>query len=140
MSLFKKNWLKKLRADLVKKSGGDISDEAWNDVIEKVERPIREKLKRELPKTIGFAMCEMAEKGDLIIEIDGVDLGAKIRQLRKEKLEEMKKITKKGNMYYCTECNRGHRKNSTIGLEHECYKSVRDIQWKRVGRNRLENK
>ena len=140
MSLFKKRWLKELRDDLVKEAGGDISDEAWNKVIEKVERPIIEKLKKELPKAIGFIMCKIAEKGDLIIEIDGVDLGAKIRQLRKEKLEEIKKIMKRGNMYYCTECNRGHRKNSTIGLEHECYKFVRDVQWKRVGRNRLENK
>ena len=144
MSLFKKNYLKKLRADLVKESGGDISDEDWNKIIENVERPIIKKLKEEMPKAIAFAMFEVAEKGDLIIEIDGVDLGAKIRQLRKQKLEEIKKITKRGNMYYCTECNGGHRKNSTIGLEHECYKFVRDIQrksqWKRVGRNRLENK
>lgn len=82
MSLFKKSYLKKLRADLVKEAGGDISDEAWNNVIEKVEKPIIEKLKRELPKAIGFIMCEMAEKGNCIIEIDGVDLGVKIRQLR----------------------------------------------------------
>lgn len=85
MSLFKKNYLKKLRADLVKEAGGDISDEAWNKVIEKVEKPIIEKLKKELPKAIGFIMCEVAEKGDCIIEIDGVDLGAKIRQLRSRK-------------------------------------------------------
>ena len=82
MSLFKKRWLKELRDDLVKEAGGDISDEAWNKVIEKVERPIIEKLKKELPKAIGFIMCEIAEKGDLIIEIDGVDLGAEIRKLR----------------------------------------------------------
>ncbi len=82
MSLFKKSYLKKLREDLVKEAGGDISDEAWNKIIEDIEKPIIDKLKRELPKAIAFTMCEIAEKGDCIIEIDGVDLGAKIRQLR----------------------------------------------------------
>ncbi|MBA7477648.1 hypothetical protein ES707_13062 [subsurface metagenome] len=125
MSLFRKSYLKKLRADLVKEAGGDISDEAWKEVIENVEKPIIKKLQKEIPKAMAFTMFEIAEKGDCIIEIDGVDLGAKIRQLRKQKLEEIKKITKRGNMYYCTECNKGHRKNSRIGLEHECYKFVR---------------
>ncbi len=85
MSLFKKSYLKKLRADLIKESGRDISDEDWNKVIEKVEKPIIKKLREEMPKAMAFAMFEVAEKGDLIIEIDGVDIGAKIRQLRKEK-------------------------------------------------------
>ena len=85
MSLFKKSYLKKLRADLIKESGRDISDEDWNKVIEKVEKPIIKKLREEMPKAMAFAMFEVAEKGDLIIEIDGVDLGAKIRKLRKEK-------------------------------------------------------
>ena len=79
MSLFRKSYLKKLRADLVKEAGGDISDEAW----------------KELPKAIAFTMFEVAEKGDCIIEIDGIDLGAKIRQLRKEKLEEINKKNSK---------------------------------------------
>lgn len=118
--------MRELRADLVKEAGGDISDEAWNEVIENVEAPIRKKLQKEMPKAIAFAMFEVAEKGDVVIEIDGIDLGAKIRRLRKEKLEEINKMTERGNLYYCTECNRGHRKNSTIGLEHECYKFTRD--------------
>ncbi len=85
MSLFKKSYLKKLRADLIKESGRDISDEDWNKVIEKVEKPIIKKLREEMPKAMAFAMFEVAEKGGCIIEIDGVDIGAKIRQLRKEK-------------------------------------------------------
>lgn len=85
MSLLKKSYLKKLRADLVKDAGRDISDEDWNKVIEDVEKPIIKKLKEEMPKAIAFAIFEIAEKGDCIIEIDGVDLGAKIHQLRKEK-------------------------------------------------------
>lgn len=82
MSLFRKSYLKKLRADLVKEAGGDISDEDWNKVIEGVERPIIKKLREEMPKAIAFAMFEVAEKGDVIIEINGVDIGAKISQLR----------------------------------------------------------
>ena len=126
MSLFRKSYLKKLRADLVKETGRDISDEAWNEVVENVEAPIRKKLQKELPKAIAFTICKIADKGDEIIEIDGINLGAKIHQLRKEKLEKINKMTERGNLYYCTECNRGHRKNSTIGLEHECYKFTRD--------------
>ena len=140
MSLFKKDYLKKLRVDLVKETGGDISDEAWNKVIEEIEAPIKKDLEKFLPKAFWFSLFKIAEEGDVIFEIDDIDVGAEIRQLRKKKLEKIKKIMKRGNMYYCTECNRGHRENSTIGLEHECYKVIRDIQWKRVGRNRLENK
>ena len=94
MSLFKKSFLRKLRADLIKESGGNISDEDWDKVIESVEKPIIEKLKKEMPKALAFAMFEVAEKGDLIIKIDGVDLGAKIRKLRKEKEKEQKKLKK----------------------------------------------
>ena len=85
ISLFKKSYLKKLRADLVKEAGGDISDEKWKEIIEKIEKPIIKKLSEEMPKAIAFAMFEVAEKGDCIIKIDGIDIGAKIRQLRKEK-------------------------------------------------------
>jgi len=81
MSLFKKTYLKNLRADLIKESGGDISDEDWNKVIENVEKPIIEDLKKELPKAFLFSMFEMAEKGDCIVEIDDVDIGAEIRKL-----------------------------------------------------------
>ena len=95
MSLFKKSSLKKLRADLVKEAGGDISDEAWRKLVENVEAPIRKKLQKEMPKAMAFTMFEVAEKGDCIIEIDGIDLGAKIRQLRKEKLEEINKKNSK---------------------------------------------
>ena len=85
MSLFKKSYLKRIREDLVKEAGGDISDEKWKEIIEKIEKPIIKKLSEEMPKALAFAMFEAAEKGDYIIKIDGVDLGAKIRQLRKEK-------------------------------------------------------
>ncbi len=85
MSLFKKSYLKRIREDLVKEAGGDISDEKWKEIIEKIEKPIIKELSEEVPKALAFAMFEAAEKGDCIIEIDGVDLGAKIRQLRKEK-------------------------------------------------------
>lgn len=94
MSLFKKAYLKKLRADLVKETGGNISDEDWNKVIKSVEKPIIKKLREEMPKAIAFVMFEVAEKGDVIIEINGVDLGAKIRKLRKEKEKEQKKLKK----------------------------------------------
>ena len=92
MSLFKKTYLKKLRADLIKEAGGDISDEDWNKVIEKVEKPIIKKLREEMPKAMAFAMFEVAEKGDCIIEIGGVDIGVEIRKLRKiyEWLEQKK--------------------------------------------------
>ncbi len=83
MSLFKKSYLKKLRADLVKDSDGDISDKDWNKIIEDVEKPIIEKLKRELPKAILFSMFEIAEKGNVIIKIDGRDIGFEIRRLRR---------------------------------------------------------
>ena len=82
MSLFRKSYFKKLRVDLVKEAGRDISDEVWNKVIEDVERPIIKKLREEMPKAIAFAMFEVAEKGDVIIEINGVDI-AKISQLRR---------------------------------------------------------
>ncbi len=88
MSIFKKSHLKKLRADLVKEAGGDISDEAWNEVIEKVENDYRTKLEKVLPKAFWFSMFKVAEKGDVIFEIDGVDIGTKIRKLRKEKQEK----------------------------------------------------
>lgn len=81
--LFKKSYLKKLRADLIEESGGDIPDKEWNKIIEDIEKPIIEDLKRELPKALHFAMFEAAERGDCIIEIDGVDLGTKIRERRK---------------------------------------------------------
>ena len=92
MSLFKKTYLKKLRADLIKEAGGDISDEDWNKVIEKVEKPIIKKLREEMPKAMAFAMFEVAEKGDCIIEIGGVDIGVEIRKLRRiyEWLEQKK--------------------------------------------------
>ena len=92
MSLFKKSYLKKLRADLIKESGRDISDEDWNKVIEKVEKPIIKKLREEMPKAMAFAMFEVAEKGDCIIEISGVDIGVEIRKLRRiyEWLEQKK--------------------------------------------------
>ena len=83
--------MKELRADLVKEAGGDISDEAWKEVVENVEKPIIKKLEKELPKAMAFTMFEIAEKGDVVIEIDGVDLGAKIRRLRKQRLESLKK-------------------------------------------------
>ena len=85
MSIFKKSHLKKLRADLVKEAGRDISDKDWNKVIEKVENDYRTKLKKVLPKAFWFSLFEIAEKGDVIFEIDDVDIGAKIRKLRKEK-------------------------------------------------------
>ncbi len=91
MSLFKKSYLKKLRADLVKDSDGDISDKDWKKIIEKIEKPIIKRLSEEMPKALAFAMFEVAEKGVCIIEIDGVDIGAKIRQLRKEKAKENRK-------------------------------------------------
>lgn len=83
MSIFKKNHLMKLRADLVKESGRDISDEDWNKVIEKVENDYREKLEKELPKAFWFSLYEIAEKGDVILEIDGKNIGEEIRQLRR---------------------------------------------------------
>ena len=82
MSLFRESYLKKLRADLVKESGRDIPDKAWKEIVESVEKPIRTKLEKELPKAIAFTICKVAEEGDITIEIDGVDLGAAIRQLR----------------------------------------------------------
>ena len=83
MSIFKKSHLKKLRADLVKEAGGDISDEDWNKVIEKVENDYRTKLEKALPKAFWFSLFEVAEKGDCIIEIGGVDIGLEIRKLRR---------------------------------------------------------
>jgi len=83
VSIFKKSVLKKLRADLVKEAGGDISDEDWNKVIEKVENDYRTKLEKELPKAFWFSLFETAEKSDCIIEIDGENLGEKLRHLRK---------------------------------------------------------
>ena len=85
MSLFKKNYLKKLRADLVKETGGDISDEAWNKVIEEVEAPIKKDLEKSLPRAFWFSLFKIAEEGDVIFEIDDIDIGAEIRQLRSRK-------------------------------------------------------
>lgn len=82
MSIFKKSHLTKLRADLVKDAGGDISDEAWNKIIEKIENDYRAKLEKELPRAFWFTTFEIAEKGDCIIEIDGIDIGVMIRRLR----------------------------------------------------------
>ena len=83
MSLFKKSELKKLRSNLVKEVGGDISDDGWDKVVKKVEDDYREILKKELPKAFWFAMFEVAEKSDCIIEIDGENLGEKLRYLKR---------------------------------------------------------
>lgn len=83
MSLFKKSYLKRLRVDLVKESGRDISDEDWNKVIQKVEDDYRKKLEETLPKAFWFSLYEIAEKGDVILEIDGKNIGEEIRQLRR---------------------------------------------------------
>ena len=82
LSLFDREALKEIRAECVKELGGDISDEEWEQVIKDVEEPIIKDLQRELPKAFWFSMYEMAEKGKVIVEIDGKDIGQEIRQLR----------------------------------------------------------
>lgn len=89
MSLIKKSYLKEIRAKLVKEAGRDIPDEAWNQVVKKVEDGLREKLnsketKEAIAKAFWYPMYEMAEKGDIIVEIDGVNLGDEIRKRRIE--------------------------------------------------------
>lgn len=91
MSLFKEKYLKEIRAKCVKEFGGDISDKEFNKVVQKIENKIKKDLKEELPKAFWFPMCEMAEKGDIILEIDGKDIGKEIRQLRKKNKKEEEK-------------------------------------------------
>ncbi len=84
MSLFKKSYLKELRSDLIREAGGDIPDEAWNKIIKDLENKIRKDLEKELPKAFWLPLLQMAEKGDVVLKIDDIDIGAKIRKWRKE--------------------------------------------------------
>jgi len=91
MPLFKKRYLNEIRAKLVKEQGGDISDEDWDKVVKGEEDKLRRKLEKELPGALWYPIFEMAEKGDVIIEIDGKDIGKEIREKRQKMLEEKKK-------------------------------------------------
>jgi len=150
MSPFKKSYLKKLRADLVRNAGGDISDEAWNKIIKEIEIPIDKKLREEMPKAIAFAMFEVAEKGDCIIEIDGVDIGSKIRQLRnKDSKTNLMKMRNAMNLLYSSDYyiwgikntqNRKEKKRTDILIiNKETKKEFLIYNWKRVFNDKPKN-
>ena len=89
ITLFKKSYINKLRKELKEeaiKRYGNISDEEFEkifmSIIEKEENEIKKGLQKELPKAFWFPLYEMAEKGDVIVEIDGRDIGMEVRQLR----------------------------------------------------------
>lgn len=82
MDLLRKNYLKELREKLVKEFGGNIPDEDWNKIIEKIDNDLKKDLQQSLPKAFWFSLFEIAEKEDVIFEIDGIDIGAKIRKMR----------------------------------------------------------
>jgi len=82
LSLIKEKYLKEMRAKIVKEKGYDISDEDWNKIVSKIENEIRKKLKKS-SQSLMFSLYKIAEEeSNLVMEIDGVNIGATIRQLR----------------------------------------------------------
>lgn len=71
-----------MRKNLETRTGKIVTDDQWDQIIKKVETPIRNDLKEALPQAFWFPLYEMAEKGDLIVNIDGKDIGKEIRQMR----------------------------------------------------------
>ena len=80
ITIFKPKYLSDLRKELVEETGFNISDEDWNKIIKKIEDDIIKDLKEEIPKTFFSTLCDFAEKGDIIIKIDDIDLGEAIRK------------------------------------------------------------
>jgi len=88
MSLIKKEYLKELRERLVSETEYNISDEDWNKIIKNIEDDIIKGLREEIPKAFYSTLYDWAEKGDVIVKINDVDLGEAIRNKRDEKDNE----------------------------------------------------
>jgi hypothetical protein len=91
MGLIKKSYLKEVRARCVKEMGKDIPDKIWNKVVEDVEADIKKdlnskKTQKALAKAFWNFFFKHAEEGNIILKIDDIDVGKKIRDIQnKEK-------------------------------------------------------
>jgi len=91
MKYLKKSAFTKLRKQL-REEYAHIPEEEFNNVFDKLLQEqddfVKEKLEsketqEELSKAFWFPLCEMAEKGTLVVQIDGVNLGDKIKSVRR---------------------------------------------------------
>jgi hypothetical protein len=104
MSIFKPKYLKNLREKLTKEYGHDIPDEAWNKVVKEAEDDIKKNLcnpltQRAIAKAFWDPMIEMAEKGQVVVEIDGVNIGKRVRQAKITKAKILYTIKRNLNKY-----------------------------------------
>jgi len=88
MGLIREEYLREIREECIQEYGRDIPDEAWDKIVKDIEREIRERLeaedtKKAIAEAFWTPLLERAEKGDLILKIDGVDIGEKIRRLKR---------------------------------------------------------